>query len=179
MIALLLTSLLLFAAVEIPFIVYGAWLETAFGLGLTTLGVASVVVGLAEAIGELGTTVLTDRLGKRRGVLTGLAGLTASLILLPFASRLGLVPALAGVALMMLSFEFAFVSLLPLASELAPDARASLLAFNVTAASLGRMAAAAVGGWLWRWQSIALHAWSGAFCAVLAGLVLGIGVIEE
>ena len=56
---LLLTSLLLMAAMEILFIVYGAWLETAFGLGLSTLGLASVVVGLAEACAELGTTVLT------------------------------------------------------------------------------------------------------------------------
>jgi predicted MFS family arabinose efflux permease len=177
-IALLATSLLLFAAIELPFIVYGAWLETAFGLSLSVLGVASAVVGLAEAAGELATTVLTDRLGKRRSVLAGLFCLTASLILLPALSRLGLVPALAGVVCMMLSFEFALVSLLPLASEVAPDARASLLAFNVTAASLGRIAAAVAGGWLWRWQSIALHAWSGALCALLAALVLGFGVVE-
>ena len=46
---LLLTNLLLTLAIEIPLIVYGAWLEATFGLSFTALGFASTVVGLAEA----------------------------------------------------------------------------------------------------------------------------------
>jgi predicted MFS family arabinose efflux permease len=53
-IVLLLFSLLITMAQEIPFIVYGTWLETSFGLGLSTLGAASIVVGLAEAAAEVG-----------------------------------------------------------------------------------------------------------------------------
>ncbi|MEE9617049.1 MAG: hypothetical protein V3T90_08590 [Anaerolineae bacterium] len=49
----------------------------------------------AEASAELGTTVITDRLGKRRSVLMGILGLVASLALLPWLSGLGLAATLA------------------------------------------------------------------------------------
>ena len=176
--ALLATSFLLTMAIEVPFIVYGAWLETSFGLSLSTLGLASAVVGVAEAAAELGSAAITDRLGKKRSVLVGLLGLAASLIALPWLSRLGLVAALAGVMLMLLNFEFGIVSLLPLATELAPEARASLFSLTVTAFSLSRILAALVGGWLWQWQTIALNAGVGAVCALLAALLLARGMKE-
>lgn len=177
-IVLLLMSLLLTAAIEIPFIVYGAWLEATFGLDLSTVGLASTIVGLADAAGELGTTVITDRLGKRRSVLVGLFGFTASLIMLPWLSRLGIAAALAGVALMLLAFEFGAVSFLPLVTELAPDARASLLSLRITAQSLSRTLATFVGVWLWQWQNIALNAGLGAVCAFAAALLLAWGMTE-
>jgi len=173
------TTLLLMAAVELPLIVYGAWLETTFGLSLSALGLASTVIGLAEAAGEVGTAVFTDRIGERRSVLAGLIGLTISLLLLPWIAGFGLVPALAGVVLMMLTFEFAYVSLLPLVSEVAPDARAALLSFNVTAASVGRLGAALVSSWLWRWHSIALQAWVGGALALIAAVSLALGMRED
>jgi len=176
--ALLATSFLLTMAIEVPFIVYGAWLETSFGLSLSTLGLASTVVGVAEATAELGSAAITDRLGKKRSVLAGLLGLAASLIALPWLSRLGLVAALAGVMLMLLNFEFGIVSLLPLATELAPEARASLFSLTVMAFSLSRILAALVGGWLWQWQTIALNAGVGAICALLAALLLARGMKE-
>ncbi len=177
-IVLLLTSLLLTLANEIPFIMYGAWLETTFGLSLSTLGLASTVVGLAEAAAEFSTTMITDRLGKRRSVLMGSLGLAVSLALLPWLSGLGLAAALTGVVLMLLTFEFGLVSLLALATELAPDARASLLSLNVTAFSLGRILGTVAGGWLWQWQNIALHAAVGVACALGAAILLARGMVE-
>lgn len=177
---LLLTSLLMTMAVEAPFIVYGAWLEADYHLSLSALGVASIVVGLAELGGEFGTTLLTDRLGKRRSVVLGLAGLTASLLLLPVLAWLGVAAALGGVALVTICFEFAMVSLLPLATELVPEARAPLLSLNMTAFSLGRILGVAVGGWLWQGQTgaITLNAVAGAACALLAVLFMLLGMAE-
>jgi predicted MFS family arabinose efflux permease len=177
-VVLLLTSFLLVLANEIPFIIYGAWLETTFGLSLSTLGLASIVVGLAEATAEFGTTVFTDRLGKRRSVLLGLVGLAASLGLLPWLSQMGLAAALGGIVLMLLTFEFGIVSLIPLATELAPEARASLLSLNTTALSLGRILGAVLGGWLWNWQNIAVHSAVGACCALASALLLAWGMVE-
>jgi predicted MFS family arabinose efflux permease len=179
-VVLLLTSSLFSAAIECPFIVYGAWLETTFGLSLTALGLASIVVGLAEATAEIGSSLITDRMGKRRSVLLGLGGLAASLLVLPWLSQLGLTGALFGVVLMFLTFEFGIVSLLPLASELAPDARASLLSLNITAFSLGRIVGATLGGWLWQWSepSIVPHAAVGIGCALGAALLLALGMAE-
>jgi len=144
------------------------------------LSIASIVVGLAEAAGEFGTTLFTDRLGKRRSVLLGLLCLTASLLLLPWLAQLGLAPAMLGVLLMMLCFEFAFVSLIPMASEIAPQARSTLLSVNVTIFSLGRIAGAALGGWLWQRQvgGIGAHVIVGAACALAAALLVWRGLDE-
>jgi predicted MFS family arabinose efflux permease len=160
--------------------VYGAWLESSFGLSLSTLGLASIVVGVVEAVAELGTTVLTDRLGKPRSVLGGLLLMAGGLVVLPLAADQGLTPALAGVALVTLAFEFAIVSLIPLATEVVPEARASLLSLNVTAFSMGRMGGALVGGWLWGWglEGIAPHAAVGAACALGAAFAVWRGLGE-
>ena len=106
--------------------------------------------------------------------------MTISLLLLPTLAGLGLVAALAGVVLVVLNFEFAIVSLLPLVTEMAPGARASLLSLNVTAFSLGRMVGATTGGWLWSWQQeqIAYQAVAGATCALLAAVAVWRGLAE-
>jgi predicted MFS family arabinose efflux permease len=177
---LLAASALLMASIEIPFIVYGAWLESSFGLSLSTLGLASMAIGAAEAVAEFGTTVITDRFGKRRSVLLGLAGLTGSLLLLPLLAGMGLAVAMSGLVAAILCFEFSIVSLLPVATELVPEARASLLSLNVMALSLGRIAGATSGGWLWQWQPerIGLQSAAGAGCALAAALLLWWGMSE-
>ena len=178
--SVLAASLLMTVAIETPFIVYGAWLETSFGLSLTTLGLASIVVGLAEAAAEMGTTLFTDTLGKRRSVLLGLLTLAGSLALLPWLADKGLVAALTGVVLMMLTFEFSIVSLLPLASELVPEARATLFSLNATAFSVGRIGGAILGGYLWQWggSGILSNALAGALCALLAAGCIARGTAE-
>jgi len=67
---------------------------------------------------------------------------------------------------------------LPLATELAPHARASLLSLNVMALSLSRILGAVVGGWLWQWRNIALHAAAGVLCALVAAFLLARGMAE-
>ena len=177
---MLVTGTLMTFAVELPFIVYGAWLEEAFGLSLTGLGLASIAIGVAEAVSELGTTLLTDRFGKRRSILAGLLALAAGLALLPRLAGLGLVAAMGGIVLIVLAFEFAIVSFIPLATEISPKARASFLSCNVTAALIGRLLGSLTGGWLWERQvgGIALQAYVGAAASLLAFLVMLVGVQE-
>ena len=177
---MLAVGVLLAFAIELPFIVYGAWLEAAFGLSLSSLGLASIAIGLAEAVSELGTTVLTDRIGKRRSVLAGLLGLSVALAVLPWLAGFGLAAAMTGMVLVVLTFEFAIVSIIPLATELVPDARASFLSANVTAMVFGRMLGSVTGGWLWQNQvgGIALQAFLGAGLGLAAFLVMALGVRE-
>jgi predicted MFS family arabinose efflux permease len=172
---LLSVSFLLVIANETPFIIYGAWLEETFELSLTTLGLASVVIGISEALAELATTQLTDRWGKRRSVILGLLLLALSLGALPILSRLGLVATFAGIVIMIFFFEFAIVSLLPIVTELVPEARASLLGLNLAAMSLGRMLGGVSGGLLWSdaGKGILPHAVAGASCSLVAACILG------
>ncbi len=162
---------LLVIANENVFIIYGAWMEQDFNLPLTTLGVASVGISLAELTGELASAGFVDRLGKRRAVLAGLMLNVAAYLLLPrLAGTLG--GALAGMMLMFLTFEFSLVSLLPLLSELTPNARAMLMAFSAGVMSLGRVVAALTGPRLWEAGGLPLNAWGSAIAAALAALIL-------
>jgi predicted MFS family arabinose efflux permease len=168
---LLLIGASLSMAVETPFVVYGAWLEESFGLSLSALGVASVAIGLAEGVAEIGTSLVTDRLGKQRSVLFGLIGLASSLAVLPLLAARGLVPGLAGVVLMILTFEFGIVSYLSLVTEIAPQARGILLSMNFAVISLSRILADFIGAWVWRWESIGVQAGVGVLFA-LVGVAL-------
>jgi predicted MFS family arabinose efflux permease len=147
MAALCATSFIILAN-EVTFIVYGAWMESRFGLSVVSLGVASIVIGIAEAAGEFGSTALADRLGKRRAVLMGLVVLGISYAVLPsLGARLEW--ALGGLALLFVAFEFTLVSSLPLVSELAPEARATAMSANVAAMTTARMIGSAGGAALY------------------------------
>jgi len=170
--AVLSIPFLLVIANENVFVVYGTWMEQDFNLAVTTLGVASMGISLAELTGELTSAGFVDRLGKRRAVLAGLALNVAAYLLLPGLAGT-LWGALAGIALVFLSFEFSLVSLLPLLSELTPNARAMLMAFSAGAMSLGRVIAALTGPRLWEAGGLPLNALASAAVAALAALILG------
>jgi predicted MFS family arabinose efflux permease len=122
---------------ELVNLVFGVWLEDSFGLKLAALGAAAAVIGVAEFGGESLVVATVDRLGKIRALVIGLAANGLAVLLLPLAggSRL---TALAGLALLYLTFEYTVVSLLPVMSEILPRARATLLAFYAASFSLGR-----------------------------------------
>ena len=137
-------ALLISLANETVFIVYGAWLEEAFALKVAALGLASAVIGVAELSAEGTVAGIVDRVGKRRAIMLGtLANALMSLLLPVLGFSVG--GALAGLFLFFLTFEFALVSLVPLMTELLPDARATLMAGNIAAMSAGRMLGAVLG----------------------------------
>ncbi|MHB8765704.1 MAG: MFS transporter, partial [Deferrisomatales bacterium] len=110
------------AANDALFVVYGAWLESSFGLGVVALGAATTAIGLAEFGGEGLTALLADRLGLRRSALLGAAAVALAYALLPLASG-SLGGALLGLAAVFLACEFTIVSSFSLVTELLPGAR--------------------------------------------------------
>jgi MFS transporter, DHA1 family, inner membrane transport protein len=124
---------------ELVNLVFGVWLEDSFGLRIAALGAAAAIVGAAEFGGEGLVVATVDRLGKMRALMIGLTGSAAAALVLPLLgrSRLG---AFAGLALFYLAFEYTVVSMLPVMSEILPQARATLLAFYAASFSLGRAA---------------------------------------
>jgi predicted MFS family arabinose efflux permease len=125
------------AANEVVNLIFGVWLEQSFALQITALGAASAVIGLSELGGEGLVAAFVDRLGKPRAVALGLAVNCLAALTLPLVSRTE-AGALAGLFFFYISFEFTLVSSIPLMTELVPSARATLMAFNVAALSLGR-----------------------------------------
>ena len=136
------------AAIDNLFVVYGAWLEKAFSVSIVALGMATGVIGVAELMGEILVATISDRFGLKRVVMIGVAICIFTYGLLPFAGR-SLMPALAGLFIHFLIFEFAIISSLALVTELQPDMRATVIAGFFAAAGLGRILGALIGGPIW------------------------------
>jgi predicted MFS family arabinose efflux permease len=129
-------------------IVYGAWLETAFGLEVETLGYFSAVVGVAELAGELVVAAIVDRLGKRRSMLGGLFLIAFNYLALSWCGH-SLVLALGVLMGAFFLFEVVVVSSFAYISELEPSERGKLLAGNYTFAVGARMLSSITGPRLW------------------------------
>ncbi|MBN1565357.1 MAG: MFS transporter [Anaerolineae bacterium] len=138
------TGFFISASNETISIIYGAWLEDAFAMQVTALGLSALVIGIAELAGESSVAGFVDRIGKRRAVALGIGSNALAALLLPVFGS-GQIGALIGLFLFFITFEFALVSSLPLMTELLPAARATLMAGNVTAYSGGRMLGALIG----------------------------------
>lgn len=175
--ALLAVTALYTMAAEIMFVVYGAWLEDSFGLSLVALGGTAVVVGVAELLGEGATFAFTDRIGKRRSVMVGLAvSAVGFLALVPSSSQL--VPGMAALAVALTGFEFTIVSAIPLATEVHPTARARYLSLLIVATALGRTVGAGLGPVLFSGPGLAVNAITAAV-ADLAALAILVAWVRE
>ena len=122
---------------ELVNLVFGVWLEDSFGLKIAALGAAAAIIGVAEFGGESLVVATVDRLGKIRALMIGLAANGLAVLLLPLAGASSFT-ALVGLAFFYLTFEYTVVSMLPVMSEILPQARATLLACYAASFSLGR-----------------------------------------
>lgn len=144
----LFVSLVIQACHEMVSIVYGLWMEDAFHLQVTALGTAAIAIGIAEFFGEGVVGVISDRIGLRRSVGIGLFLMAAAMAIMPFV-RFSFFGILASMFLFFLSLEFAYVSSVPLLTEVLPAARATIMALAVTAAYLGRAILSPLTPWLY------------------------------
>jgi predicted MFS family arabinose efflux permease len=136
------------AANEVVNLIFGVWLEDAFALKIVALAGASAVIGFAELGGEGLVALFVDRLGKHRAVAIGLVANSGSALLLPLLGRTS-AGALVGLFLFYITFEFTLVSIIPMMTEVLPEARATVMAFNVAGESLGRAIGAPLAPFLY------------------------------
>jgi predicted MFS family arabinose efflux permease len=157
------------AANDNLFVVYGAWMEKSFGLGIVTLGLGTSAIGLAELLGETMTATLADRIGLKRSVM---AGLTICIILYAMLPVVGHTIPMAFVSLFLIfvSFEFMLVTSVSMATELLPETRATMMATYMGIAGLGRVVGALIGGPVWLMGGIFA---TGMVSAIISALALG------
>jgi MFS transporter, DHA1 family, inner membrane transport protein len=172
-----LISLLLILASENVYIVYGAWLEDQFNLSLTALGLFSIVISLAEFTAEGASAGWVDRIGKRRAVICGIVLNVLAYVLLPRLAG-SLTGALVGIFLVYVTFDFSIVSVFPLLSELAPQARGALMALNVAAMAIGRLISSLSAVRLWTVGGLPANTLVSALAVTLA-LVILVTLIRE
>jgi predicted MFS family arabinose efflux permease len=160
---------------DIIFVVYAAWFERSFNLGIVAIGTATTIIGIAELTGETLTATLSDRVGLKRAIIVGTALTTLSYLFLPFSGRT-LALALAGLFFVFVSFEFSIVTSFSLATEILPTARATMLSAFVAALGLGRVVGALLGGSLWLSGGITAVGLASAVASALSLLVFTWGL---
>lgn len=135
---------------EVVNLIFGVWLEDAFALQIAALAGASAVIGLSELAGEGLVAAFVDRMGKHRAIALGLVANSGAALLLPLLGRTS-AGALVGLFLFYITFEFTIVSIIPMMTEVLPEARATVMAFNVAALSLGRAIGAPLAPFLYQY----------------------------
>ncbi|MGA7143514.1 MAG: MFS transporter [Desulfobacterales bacterium] len=156
------------AANDNLFVIYGAWLEKSFDMSIVALGFGTSVIGFAELSGESLTASISDRLGLKRAVASGMALCIICYIALPFLGQT-LFLSLGGLFFIFLTFEFTIVSALSLCTELLPGQRATMMSGFLAAAGMGRAAGALIGGPVWIAGGISM---TGKVSGVMSGLAL-------
>ncbi len=163
------------AAIDNLFVIYGAWLEKAFDVGIVVLGLGTAVIGVAELIGEIMVATISDRFGLKRVITLGVMFCIVTYILLPFISQ-SFYLALTGLFIHFLIFEFTIISSVALCTELRPEMRATMIAGFFAAAGLGRIVGALSGGPVWLSGGIVATGMISAGLTVLALISLRWGL---
>lgn len=117
-------------------ITFGPWLEDNFN-GKSWITAVVIALGLVELIASITSARRTDTWGKERSVVYGAVLMVVSALLLTIGEQHWL----SGVILLVLfmgGFEFAVVSLLPIAANLVPGSTGASLGAVVGAGTLGR-----------------------------------------
>jgi MFS transporter, DHA1 family, inner membrane transport protein len=176
--ARVLGAVLLFSvASEIIFVVYGQWLEDAFGLSVAGIGTFTLVVVGAEFAGEGLVAAVADRWGLRRMFLAGL--LVSGIAYLGLAATGSmLLLAVVVVAVWIAAFEVTIVAAIPFISEMAVDARDRMLSWLAIMISSGRAIGALLGQPLFSTGGIRLSGVVAALCVAVAAVLL-LGVAEH
>ena len=130
---------------ELFFINYGLWMEQSFDLVLTALGTVTIVIAIAEIIGEFIVITVADRFGTKQTSTAGMLVAAISFAIIP-SLTFSLPVALFGIFVMFIGIETAIVASFPLFTEILPNARAIMMSANMGAHSLGRVIGAAFGG---------------------------------
>lgn len=129
----------LMGAIQCIFVTFGPFLEDTFGFSEAGLAAMGFSLGIVELAASTSSARFTDVWGKQRSVARGAALMVpAALVIAAFGN--GLVPAIIGLAVVILGFEFAIVSLLPIGTQLVPGRRGRGMGLLLGAGTLGRAA---------------------------------------
>lgn len=141
-------SLMVHVANESIFVVYGEWMEGSFGLRVGLLGILTVIIGIAELVGELIVMFGADRIGKKSVTFWGILIASGFYIIFPLLGN-NLWISLIVLFFMFIAWEAGIVASITLFSEQLPERRGTMMSSNVSAISIGRVIGALTGGLLW------------------------------
>ena len=131
------TSYCLMAASQCVFVTFGAWLGDEFGYGPAGIAAVGFGLGAVELFATLNSATRTDAWGKERSIAMGSFLMLPAGVLLAVGST-HLVIGLAAVAFYLMGFEFAVVSMLPIATQLVKNSPGTGMGWVLGGGTLGR-----------------------------------------
>ncbi len=156
------------------FAVNGDWFADRLGMTPAAIGSATIVLGVGELAGTALVAAVTDRIGAARSGILGMS-VAAPLMLLLVTNPEAVWVGVLLLALMNIAIEFAFVSVLPLMSEMGTDDRGSAFGQALTVNTVSRAFAAIVAGFAYTWGGIAAAGILGAASTACGAIVLAHG----
>ena len=132
-----LTMFFIMSSAQNLFVTFGSWLADDYGFAAAQLTIVGFSLGAVELFSSLFSANRTDRWGKERSIVLGTALIVPGGLMLAFGSE-SLSVGLLGLGIYLLGFEFAVVSLLPIASEIVPDNPGTGLGWVLGAGAMGR-----------------------------------------
>lgn len=161
----------LMAASQCMFVTFGSWLEDEFGFDEARIAAVAFGLGAFELFASITSARRTDVWGKERSTALG-AALIVPTGLLFWVGHTNEVSGLVLLALFLLGFEFAIVSLLPLAANAIPESPGRGLGFAIGGGTMGRAVMSFVATATYDAHGIEVPATIGAGCALLVILCL-------
>ena len=163
----------LMGASQCLFVTFGAWLADDFGFGASRIAAVGFALGAGELLSSVSSARYTDRIGKERSVALGaLLMIPAAVVLAAFGSLLAV--GLFGLAVFIVGFEYAVVSMLPIATSLFAGAPGKGFGLVIGAGTFGRGVLTFVATSLYESAGIAGGALAGAVCAALSAAAIGV-----
>lgn len=136
------------------FVVSGAWLDDDHGVSTAGLGLIAAGFGAVELASSTAVATAGDRIGAKRSVFIGLAGLVAGLATMA-SSGDSRTAAVVGLVIFLAGFEYGFVSSLTLVTEAAPSARGKAIGVSNACGTIARAGAVIASGQLYEAFGIA------------------------
>ena len=130
-------AFLLMGASQCLGITFGPWFEDEFNFSSFAIIAVVIVLGVFELVSSVGSARVTDTWGKERSVRRGALLMVGATLVMASATTTSFV-AVPMLILFILGFEFALVSMLPLAANIVPTAGGIGLGLTVGAGTCGR-----------------------------------------
>ena len=131
------SSFMLMGASQCVGITFGPWFEDEFNFTSGGLIAIVIVLGVFELVSSIGSSRVTDTWGKETSMRRGVLLMVVSGIAMSAGSHISLI-AIPMLVVFIAGFEFALVSMLPLAANLVPTAGGIGLGLTVGAGTCGR-----------------------------------------
>lgn len=165
------TAYCIMAASQCVFVTFGAWLGDEFGYGPAGIAAVGFGLGVVELFAALNSARRTDAWGKERSTALG------SFLMIPAAIVLAMGPThliigLAALAIYLMGFEFAVVSMMPIGSQLVKNSPGTGMGWVLGGGTLGRATMSLVATAAYASHGISAPALIGGGLAMTASLAI-------